>query len=285
MNLNEYRVLDCGNKQKLEQAGPYRIIRPALNAFWKPALPQKEWDMADATYIRDSSGSGHWYYRNKLPEEWTVDYAGFKLLLKPTGFGHLGFFAEQYNNWNYFRNIKNELGISEVNALNLFGYSGLGTMAMAQGGCSACHLDAAKGMVDWGREIRKLNEKTVPDRIRWIVDDVIKFTNREVRRNSKYNLIALDPPSFGRGSSGQVWKIEDDLPKLLSICNELLDHSKPFSVVLSCHSPGFSPIVLENMLAEAFGTGTCKSMEMTVPTAGGRLLPCGISSTFTKIPR
>lgn len=285
MNLNEYRVLDCGNKQKLEQAGPYRIIRPALNAFWKPALPQKEWDMADATYIRDSSGSGRWYYRNKLPEEWTVDYAGFKLLLKPTGFGHLGFFAEQYNNWNYFRNIKNELGISEVNALNLFGYSGLGTMAMAQGGCSACHLDAAKGMVDWGREIRKLNEKTVPDRIRWIVDDVIKFTNREVRRNSKYNLIALDPPSFGRGSSGQVWKIEDDLPKLLSICNELLDHSKPFSVVLSCHSPGFSPIVLENMLAEAFGTGTCKSMEMTVPTAGGRLLPCGISSTFTKIPR
>ena len=156
---------------------------------------------------------------------------------------------------------------------------------MAQGGCSACHLDAAKGMVDWGREIRKLNEKTVPDRIRWIVDDVIKFTNREVRRNSKYNLIALDPPSFGRGSSGQVWKIEDDLPKLLSICNELLDHSKPFSVVLSCHSPGFSSIVLENMLAEAFGTGTCKSMEMTVPTAGGRLLPCGISSTFTKIPR
>ena len=285
MNLNEYRVLDCGNKQKLEQAGSYRIIRPALNAFWKPALPQKEWDMADATYIRDSSGSGRWYYRNKLPEEWTVDYAGFKLLLKPTGFGHLGFFAEQYNNWNYFRNIKNELGIREVNALNLFGYSGLGTMAMAQGGCSACHLDAAKGMVDWGREIRKLNEKTVPDRIRWIVDDVIKFTNREVRRNSKYNLIALDPPSFGRGSSGQVWKIEDDLPKLLSICNELLDHSKPFSVVLSCHSPGFSPIVLENMLAEAFGTGTCKSMEMTVPTAGGRLLPCGISSTFTKIPR
>ena len=282
MNLNEYLVLDCGNKQKLEQVGPYRIIRPALNAFWKPDLPQKEWDKADATYIRDSSGSGKWFYRNRLPEEWTVDYAGFKLLLKPTGFGHLGFFAEQYQNWDYFRNIKNVLGLREVNGLNLFGYSGLGTMAMAQGGCNACHLDAAKGMVDWGREIRKLNEKTVPDSIRWIVDDVIKFTNREVRRGSKYNLIALDPPSFGRGSSGQVWKIEDDLPKLLAICNEIIDHDKPFSIVLSCHSPGFSPIVLENLLSETFGSGEFNSTEMTVPTQSGRLLPCGISSTFLK---
>lgn len=282
MNLNEYRVLDCGNKQKLEQVGPYRIIRPALNAFWKPDLPQKEWDMADATYVRDSSGSGKWFYRNRLPKEWTVDYAGFKLLLKPTNFGHLGFFAEQYHNWDYFRNIKNVLGLREVNSLNLFGYSGLGTMAMVQGGCGACHLDAAKGMVDWGREIRKLNEKTVPDTIRWIVDDVIKFTNREVRRGSKYNLIALDPPSFGRGSSGQVWKIEDDLPKLLATCSELIDHSKPFSIVLSCHSPGFSSIVLENLLAEAFGKGEFTSIEMTVPTASGRLLPCGISTTFLK---
>ena len=137
-------------------------------------------------------------------------------------------------------------------------------------------------MVDWGREIRKLNEKTVPDSIRWIVDDVIKFTNREVRRNSKYNLIALDPPSFGRGSSGQVWKIEDDLPKLLDICNQLIDHDKPFSIVLSCHSPGFSSIVLENLLSETFGKGEFISDEMTVPTDCGRLFPCGISTTFIR---
>ena len=126
MNLNEYRVLDCGNKQKLEQVGPYRIIRPALNAFWKPDLPQKEWDKADATYIRDSSGSGKWFYRNRLPEEWTVDYAGFKLLLKPTGFGHLGFFAEQYRNWDYFRNIKNTLNLRNIRIVTQLAQIGAG---------------------------------------------------------------------------------------------------------------------------------------------------------------
>ena len=155
-------------------------------------------------------------------------------------------------------------------------------MAMAESGAKCCHLDAAKGMIDWGRENLELNRDKVPDSIRWIVDDVTKFCNREIKRGNKYNLIALDPPSFGRGANGQVWKIEEDLPKLLNLCNQLLDKSKKFCVVLSCHSPGFSEIVLENMLREVFGKGEFISSEMTIPESTGRLLPAGISCRFIK---
>ena len=271
MNLNEYLVLDCGNKQKLEQVGPYRIIRPALNAFWKPDLPQKEWDKADATYIRDSSGSGKWFYRNRLPEEWTVDYAGFKLLLKPTGFGHLGFFAEQYQNWDYFR--KN---CQDMDVLNLFAYSGLGSLAMAAGGAKVCHLDASRGMIEWGRENLALNAD-IPDAVRWIADDVNKFVNREIRRAKEYDLIALDPPTFGRGSSGQLWKIETDLPKLVENCFALRKKDKPFTLVLSCHSPGFSLLVLERIVKDVMGKDTeIVGDEMYIPESTGRKLPSGI---------
>ena len=161
-------------------------------------------------------------------------------------------------------------------ALIFFGYSGVGSMAMAQSGAGVCHLDASRGMIEWGRENLALNPR-VPDAIRWIADDVTKFKAREVRRGSKYNLVALDPPTFGRGSSGQVWKIEEDLPKLLARCAELRDRSRPFTVVLSCHSPGFSVLVLERLAREAFGAGgEFVSGEMTVPESTGRELPAGI---------
>jgi 23S rRNA (cytosine1962-C5)-methyltransferase len=278
-----YRLLDSGHLKKLEQVGPYRLVRPALNAFWGPSLDQREWDGADAVFNRDNSGGGKWDFKKRLPESWQVSYAGFTLKMKPTNFGHLGFFAEQYQNWDFFRDfIKNELGGSQASVLNLFAYSGIGSMAMAETGAKCCHLDAAKGMVDWGRENLEINRDKVPDSIRWIVDDVTKFCNREIKRGNKYNLIALDPPSFGRGANGQVWKIEEDLPKLLNLCSQILDKNKKFCVVLSCHSPGFSPIVLENMLREVFGKGEFISSEMTIPESTGRLLPAGISCRFIK---
>ena len=227
----KYELLDSGNFCKLEQVGRYRLVRPALNAAWAPELGKAEWDAADAVFTRNSSGGGKWSFRNPLPPEWTAKYGGLTMLVKPTNFGHLGFFAEQFANWERFRNF----GGKCREALNLFAYSGLGSLALAKGGARVCHLDAARGMIEWGKANLELNPD-IPPRVRWIVDDVMKFVRREARRGAKYDLIALDPPSFGRGSSGQVWKIEDDLPKLISLCRELRDPERPFELVLSCHS-------------------------------------------------
>ncbi len=270
MKNDQYILLDSGNLQKLEQVGPYRIIRPALNAFWSPSLPASEWQSADSVFSRRNDGSGGW--SKKLPESWIISYSGFKIKVKPTGFGHLGFFAEQFRNWEYFSSLDGR----NRNMLNLFGYSGLGSMAMAKSGAKVCHLDASAGMVEWGREIQQLNPD-VPNTIRWIVDDVNKFVRREIRRNNKYDLIALDPPTFGRGSKGELWKIETDLPELLEMCKTLRDPDRDFTLVLSCHSPGFSPLVLTRITGEIFGKkGTFEAWEMSVPEKSGKELPAGL---------
>lgn len=157
----KYALLDSGNLQKLEQVGEYRLIRPALNAFWRPALPRREWEAADAVFTRDSSGGGRWSFNRKLPESWTAEWGGFTLKIKPTGFGHLGFFAEQYRNWDFFRSAASGLG-EGARALNLFGYSGVGSMAMAETGAAVCHLDASRGMIEWGQENLKFNPQVPP---------------------------------------------------------------------------------------------------------------------------
>ena len=266
-----YQLLDSGNLKKLEQVGPYRLIRPALNAFWKPTLPEKEWRCADAEFIRDSSGHGSWKNRNRIPDIWSADWGGVTMQIKPTSFGHLGFFAEQFRNWQFFReNCKG------MDTLNLFAYSGLGSLSMAAGGAKVCHLDAAKGMIEWGKENLALNPD-IPGNIRWIADDVNKFVNRELRRGNTYDLIALDPPTFGRGSSGQLWKIESDLPQLLTNCLALRKKDRPFTIVLSCHSPGFSLLVLERMVKEVAGDrAEVDADEMFIPESTGRKLPSGI---------
>ena len=276
---SEYRLLDSGNLMKLEEVGPFRLVRPALNAVWPPALPESEWRRADAVFTRDAGGSGQWNFRRPLPECWNARWGGLTMRIKPTSFGHLGFFAEQFRNWDFFRSLKYD------RALNLFAYSGLGSLAMAERGAQVCHLDAARGMVEWAKENLALNPR-VPQKIRWIVDDVNKFIRREERRGSKYQLIALDPPSFGRGSSGQVWKIEDDLLDLLRRCLALRDPEAPFALVLSCHSPGFSCRVLERCAAAVFGSGgVCESFEMSSPEVGsGRELPAGVCLRL-RLPR
>ncbi len=270
MSDRQYRLLDSGNCRKLEQVGQHRIIRPALNAFWPASLPEAEWKAAESTFSRRNDGSGGW--SRPLPESWLIEYAGFQLKVKPTNFGHLGFFAEQYRNWEYFANLNG----AGKNFLNLFGYSGIGSLAMAKSGAKVCHLDASLGMIEWGREIQKLNPE-IPNTIRWIADDVNKFVRREIRRNSRYDLIALDPPTFGRGTKGELWKIESDLIELLRLCQELRNGDRPFTLVLSCHSPGFSPAVLTRLVQAVFGVGgkfDCR--EMTIPESSGRELPAGI---------
>ena len=270
---DRYELLDSGNFAKLEQVGAYKLVRPALNAAWAPSLDAAKWRSADAVFTRDSSGSGKWSYNTKIPEKWVAEYGGLTMQIKPTGFGHLGFFAEQFRNWDFFRTLTYD------RALNLFAYSGLGSLAMAERGAQVCHLDVARGMVEWAKENLALNPQ-IPQKIRWIVDDVNKFVRREVRRGARYNLIALDPPTFGRGSSGQLWKIEEDLPKLLEVCRELRDPARPFELVLSCHSPGFSVLVLERIVAQIFGCGEFESGEMFIPESTGRKLPAGVSVVY-----
>jgi len=275
----EYKLLDSGSGRKLEQVGNYRVIRPALNAFWQPTLPPAEWNRADAEFKRESGGGGgiwNWKQKNQ-PQEWAVTWGGIPLLIKPTHFGHLGFFAEQAVNWEWLRNCIRKMG-QRPRTLNLFAYSGGATLAMAQAGADTCHLDASAGIIEWAKKNQALGPQT-PGNVRWICDDAMKFVAREYRRHSRYNGIVLDPPSFGRGSQGQVWKIEEGIRSMLENCRAILDTDHPYFILLSCHSQGFSPISLGRCLAEVFpeAASLLESGEMTIPETGsGRSLPAGI---------
>lgn len=260
---------------KLEQVGNFRLARPAMNAFWEPSLPQEEWSKADGVFKRNSSGGGDWKWKKgKEPEPWNIAWGDLTLRAKPTGFGHIGFFAEQREDWNWLRQVVKKMQ-APVSALNLFAYSGGSSLAMASAGAAVCHLDSAKGMIEWGKQNLELNPD-IPSRIRWIVDDVKKFVAREIRRGQKYNGIVLDPPSFGRGAQGQVWKIEDSIIELLKLCRELIDLSKSYFVLFSCHSPGFTPVSMGRVLTDIFPEcSEPECGEMLVPESSGRELPAG----------
>ena len=272
--IGEYYLLDSGRESKLERVGPYLLVRPSPQAVWSPSLPEKEWLDADAVYIRSSTGGGNWSFNRRLPERWEIEFRGLKFIIKPTGFGHLGLFPEHGDSWDWIEErIRRVKG--PVNLLNMFAYTGGATMAGARAGACVCHLDASKGVVDWARENAALSG--LSDRpIRWIVDDVLKFVQKEIRRGKSYDAIILDPPSFGRGANGEIWKIEDDLPNLLLDCRKLLS-DKPLFVLLSCHSPGFTPLVLQNLLAELMKgkRGVLSNGEMVIQESSGRLLPSG----------
>lgn len=271
-SIDQYQILDSGNMQKLEQVGSYTLIRPALNAFWPPSLPKIQWDKALGVFQRDSSGGGKWTWKTKLPKEWLVSYNNITFLIKPTDFGHLGFFPEQKDNWVWLREVVSKS--ESLKTINLFAYSGGSTLAMAQAGAKVCHVDAAKGMVDWART-NSLNNKAIKTSIRWIVDDVNKFLQREINRNETYDGIVLDPPSFGRGPNGQLWKIESDIIPLLEKCKKLLS-KKPSFILLSLHSHGFSDNTLERILQFVFGGKTDISTgEMTIVESTGRKISAG----------
>ncbi|OGV48012.1 MAG: hypothetical protein A2X49_13305 [Lentisphaerae bacterium GWF2_52_8] len=281
MPMQHYLLIDSGHRRKLEQIGHIRLVRPAPNAFWPPLCDASEWDTADGSFERNSSGGGTWTWKGgRAPEPWTISHGGLSLLIRPTNFGHLGFFAEQSANWDWLRSLAPALP-QPARTLNLFAYSGGASLAMAQAGAQVCHLDAAKGMIEWGKENLALNPK-IPETIRWIADDVFKFVGRELKRGASYHGIVLDPPSFGRGAQGQVWKLEDGLLDLLSDCRKLLVADAPHFVLLSCHSPGFSPLSLARMLEAVFpgSRGLAESGEMSVAESSGRVLPAGIYARF-----
>lgn len=281
MNTNPdlgYRLLDSGNQMKLEQIGPYTLIRPAPQAVWAPRQPDPEWKRVDGVYVRSSDGGGAWEWKRKVGREFDILFNHLSFRIKLTNFGHMGLFPEQADNWDWLRKVirarMRRTNDRNLHVLNLFAYTGGSSLAASQAGAHVVHVDAAKGVVDWARknaELCALNDRP----IRWLVDDGLKFVKREERRHNAYQGIILDPPSFGRGPQGEVFKIENDLLPLLDACRAILAEDALF-VLYSCHTPGFTPLALENQIAAlAPTTGRLESGEMVVSEYEGRPLPSG----------
>lgn len=258
--MNEYALLDSGHGRKLERFGTILLDRPCAQAVWNPSTPAL-WKEADAYFTRKDGLE--WRGREALPDSWIASIEGVRMKLATTDFGHLGVFPETRELWRWIRErIKGETKTRKepLNFLNLFAYSGGATLAAAQGGAHCCHVDASKGMVAWARENAALNE--LEDHpIRWIVDDVNKFLQREERRGRRYDAVLLDPPSFGRGKSGELYKIEHALLETLQLCKNVLSEQPAF-VYLTSHTPGFTPTVLSNLLRQLLPSGTLEQGEM-----------------------
>lgn len=264
-----YRLLDSGNEKKFEQIGDYLLVRPCAQAVWTPS--SGDWKKADGVFSRDPEN--RWKFTKPLPAYWITDCGGIKFKICPTDFGHVGLFPEHAFLWQQIRRWLSP----GASFLNLFAYTGGASLAAAQAGASVCHVDASKTVVAWARENAAFNQlEKAP--IRWIVDDVIKFLRREERRKVSYDAILLDPPTFGRGAKGEVFKIEKDLREILRLCRLLLSN-RPLFFILSCHTPGYSPLVLQNLLSEIFNEGTITSEEMTI--VGPKNLPCGAYACWT----
>ena len=268
MMNDDYELIDSGDGRKLERFGKYILARPCSQAMWRPAKSESDWSRADASFDREDGN--HWHGRNNLPREWQIETAGIKFKLGGTDFGHLGIFPEQRAQWKWIRKeVERRSAQRKISGLNLFAYSGGSTMAMALGGAEVCHLDASKGMVEWARDNARINGLTDKP-IRWIVDDAHKFMRREIRRGHRYDAIVLDPPSFGRGAGGEMYKIERDLKDTLGLVKELLSDTPAF-VLFSSHTPGLSQIVAENILSQLFPMARIESGEMLLE---GQSLQC-----------
>jgi 23S rRNA (cytosine1962-C5)-methyltransferase len=271
---DDYELLDSGNGQKLERFGPVILARPCAQAVWEPLHP-KLWDSASAIF--DRKDGLNWHGRERLPEEWIVTVRGVRMRLSTTDFGHLGIFPETLDLWEWIASAVGQVREDAVQAprfLNLFAYSGGATLAAALAGAQCCHLDASKGMVEWARGNAALNGLQ-DSGTRFIVDDVSAFLKREVRRGRKYDCVLLDPPSFGRGKRGELYKVEKNVQETLDLVRQVLSDT-PLFVILTSHTPGFSPIVLRNLLEQTFGAGRLDCGEMLLRGAPGVLdLPSG----------
>jgi 23S rRNA (cytosine1962-C5)-methyltransferase len=272
----DYELLDTGAGERLERWGKYILRRPDPMVIW-PLRDSSLWQKAAAHYHRSSNGGGSWDFTGSLPSRWEIKYRDFQFYVKPMGFKHLGLFPEQAVNWNWIvAKIKSRLG-SPVRVLNLFAYTGGATMAAASAGAEVCHVDAAKGMVTWAKEnlaLSGLKERPV----RFIVDDAIKFVEREYRRGRQYEGIIMDPPSFGRGPGGEVWKIETELYRLVEACALILA-PKPLFFVINSYTTGLAPTVIQDILELAVAAkygGEASAAEIGLPvTASKIILPCG----------
>lgn len=275
-----YRLIDADGGERLEKWGDYTLIRPDPQIIWKGERKNPHWKKADGIYSRSRSGGGDWVRKN-IPEEWVIPYGEMKFLLSPMGFKHTGLFPEQAVNWDFAREkIKN--AERPIRVLNLFAYTGGATVACAAAGAQVCHVDAAKGMVNWARENARVSGLGDAP-VRWIIDDCAKFVEREIRRGKVYDAIIMDPPSYGRGPGGEVWKLEDNLFPFVKLCSQVLS-DKPLFVIINSYTTGLAPSVLGYMLhllvAEKYG-GKVTWDELGLPvTETGLALPCGATGRW-----
>lgn len=278
----DYELLDMAKGQKLEKWGKYILIRPDPQIVWDKKTNPKLWEKADAKYIRSNTGGGHWEKYSKIDENWSIRYKNLVFNLKPMGFKHTGLFPEQAVNWDYIiskisqRTKKNQ----EVKVLNLFAYTGGATVAALSAGASVCHVDSSQGMVNWAKE--NVSSSGLRERpVRFLVDDVVKFVNREIRRNNKYDMIIMDPPSYGRGKNGEVWSIEKDINNLLCLCSKILSDN-PISVIINTYTGGLSGTIIENVAKLAFSENNPKKIfhnEIGLKQKNSEfVLPCGITT-------
>ena len=276
----DYEVLDTGDGEKLERWGRQILVRPDPQAIWEAPRRSSAWQNPDARYLRSNTGGGHWE-RRKLPEQWTVNYGELMFNVKPMNFKHTGLFPEQAVNWDFAMNKIRRAG-RPIQVLNLFAYTGAATVACAAAGASVCHVDAAKGMVAWAKEnARSSGLADAP--IRWIVDDCAKFVEREIRRGRRYDAIIMDPPSYGRGPSGEVWKLEQNLYPFVKLCAGVLSDN-PLFVILNSYTTGLAPSVLGyilNLLVSGTYGGHTECAELGLPvTETGMALPCGATGRW-----
>lgn len=279
-NWIDYECLDAGNGQKVERWKDVILKRPDPQAVW--TFDDKKYKY-DAIYHRSKSGGGSWQFNKKLPEFWTINYKDLTFKVSPTNFKHTGIFPEQAVNWDFMMDkIKN--CDHEVKVLNLFAYTGCATMACSKAGASeVVHVDASKGMVEWAKQNMQLSHLE-NNKIRFIVDDVLKFVQREKRRGHKYHGIVMDPPSYGRGPNNELWKLEDQLYELINSCLDILDDD-PLFFIINCYTTGFSNIVLENILKQTimkkYNFGKIETGEIGLPIKKDNMtLPCGIYGRF-----
>lgn len=278
----DYEVLDTSAGEKLERWGNYILVRPDPQVIWNTAHEHAGWKKKNAHYHRSAQGGGEWEFIN-LPKEWSIRYRDLTFNLKPFSFKHTGLFPEQAVNWDWFSSIIRSSS-RPLKVLNLFAYTGGATLAAAKAGASVTHVDASKGMVNWAKENAVSSDlESAP--IRWLVDDCVKFVEREIRRGNTYNGIIMDPPSYGRGPKGEIWKIEDSIYPFIELAAKLLSPDPAFFLVNS-YTTGLQPAVLSYMIQTVVGKkhgGTTQAEEIGLPvTQSGLILPCGASGRWSK---
>lgn len=278
----DYEILDMANGEKLERWGNIYLIRPDPQIIWKDKSYQNKWNMANARYNRSNTGGGAWEYKKRLPESWQIKYKNLTFNVKPMGFKHTGLFPEQAVNWDWMiKKIKDSK--REINVLNLFAYTGGATVACLSAGAKVCHVDSSKGMTTWAKE--NVESSGLRDRpVRFIIDDVIKFVQREIRRERKYDAIIMDPPSYGRGKNGEVWQFENNISDLVELCTKVLSDD-PLFFLINSYTTGISSKVLENLLYLNMKKykGIISSGEIGLPMKDSKLvLPCGIYGRWEK---
>ncbi len=282
-NWKDYEILDMANGEKLERWGDIVLIRPDPQIIWKEKTFPEKWKRANAKYNRSKTGGGSWENTSKLPKAWQINYKNLTFNIKPMGFKHTGLFPEQAVNWDWMINkIKNEK--REIKVLNLFAYTGGATVACLSAGASVCHVDSSKGMTAWAKE-NVISSGLEKAKVRYIVDDVVKFVSREIRRGNKYDAIIMDPPSYGRGANGEVWKFEENIYDLIKLCMNVLSDN-PLFFLINSYTTGISSTVLENVLKMNMSEkykGKFSAGEIGLPMTNSNLtLPCGIFAKWEK---